>query len=135
MSTSRDVNRRVLASVRFSLRIQPVDATHYGVSHQRSVAGETSDPLLGEPEGADVGALAERRVAGSRMGRALLTAPDYSGQTDRPSSSQMSGGVTHREWAYRSLRIDRHPLGRCGRERRCGFRLQDGQDRGLAGPP
>jgi hypothetical protein len=38
-----------------------VDATHYDLSGQRSVADEakTSDPLHGEPEGADVGALAE----------------------------------------------------------------------------
>ena len=36
-----------------------MDATQYGVGHQRSVADETSDPLHGEPQGADVGALAE----------------------------------------------------------------------------
>jgi hypothetical protein len=39
---------------------QPVDATPYDLSNQRSVANETSDPLHGESEGADVGALAER---------------------------------------------------------------------------
>src|SRR5208282_2129819 len=43
------------------LRFQPVNATHYSLSNQRSVADEakTSDLLHGEPEGADVGALAE----------------------------------------------------------------------------
>jgi hypothetical protein len=33
------------------LRIQLVDATHYDLSNQRSVANETSDPLHGGPEG------------------------------------------------------------------------------------
>jgi hypothetical protein len=44
------------------LWIQPVDATHLAACcGARSVADEakTSDPLHGEPEGADVGALAE----------------------------------------------------------------------------
>jgi hypothetical protein len=48
-------------NVRVPVWTQPVDATHYDLSNQRSVADEakTSDPLHGEPEGADVGALAE----------------------------------------------------------------------------
>jgi hypothetical protein len=50
-----------VSSVRSRLWIQPVRATHCALSNQRSVADEakTSDPLHGEPEGADVGALAE----------------------------------------------------------------------------
>ena len=51
------------ATDRFWLRFQPVNATHYSLSNQRSVADETADPLHGESEGADVGALAEGRVA------------------------------------------------------------------------
>src|SRR5258706_10416280 len=49
------------ANVRFGSRFQPVNATHYSLSNQRSVAdeAETADPLHGEPEGADMGALAE----------------------------------------------------------------------------
>jgi len=49
----------MVASDRSWLRSQPVTATHYSLSNQRSVADETSDLLHGEPEGADVGALAE----------------------------------------------------------------------------